>query len=262
MLLAIDIGNTNIVLGLLNESGVITSWRVATHAARTGDEYGSLFSSLFALNGLDPAAITGCALCSVVPSVQAAVVAGLHRYWAITPLIVTPDSDTGLPIRYSPPEAVGADRIANAVAAIERAGPPAIVVDFGTATTFDAISEDGAYVGGAIAPGIEIAAQALFSRTARLASVPLVASGPAIGETTTASLQSGIVYGYAALVDGLTERLQAELGGSAHVLATGGLAPVVVPHTRRVRRIEPDLTLYGLQSLYRRSTCDPRARQA
>lgn len=253
MLLTVDIGNTNIVAGVFDGDRLLTTWRIATDTHRMPDEYAVLLDGLFRLADLKPEAIDGIALCSVVPSVQATMCDAARNRWGLDPFIVSLDADLGLTVRYLPPEAVGADRLANAVATLHLYGTPAIVVDFGTATTLDAIARDGAYVGGAIAPGLKVSEEALYSHTARLPRVPLVPPGPAVGTSTTTSLQSGIIYGYAALVDGLVERFRAELGGDAWVIATGGLAGLIVPHTRTIQKTDPDLTLLGLQRLYVRN---------
>jgi len=258
MLLAVDIGNTNIVAGVFDGEKLIGRWRIATDTRRTPDEHAILLESLFRSARLDIERLTGVIICDVVPPVRASVCEAVNAYWNLEPLIVSPTLDLGIPVRYMPPNAVGADRIANAVAAINRYPLPAIVVDFGTATTFDAISQEGAYVGGAIAPGLEISEEALFAHTAQLPRVSLDAPRTAVGTSTVESLRSGIMYGYAGLVDGLVERFRAELGQDACVVATGGLARTVAPHTRCVRVTEPDLTLHGLRLLYIRN--DPHAR--
>jgi type III pantothenate kinase len=253
MLVAVDIGNTNTVVGAFRDEHLIATWRVTTEARRTADEYGALFETLFLRGGLSTRDIHGVVIGSVVPGVQVTLEEVSTRYWGCPPLSLSPRLDFGLDVIYDPPTAVGADRIANAVAAIDRYGVPAIVVDFGTATTFDAISREAAYVGGAIAPGLEISQEALFARTARLPRVPLQDPGRAVGASTVTSLQSGILYGYAGLVDGLVERFRAELGHDARVIATGGLARVVSPHASSIRFVDVDLTLNGLRLLYHRN---------
>lgn len=253
MLLAIDIGNTNIVVGAFVADTIAARWRLATDPERMPDEYAVLLRALFDLRGLRPDAVDGCMICSVVPAVQSAMVETMREYWNLDPVVVTPALDTGVPVRYTPPHAVGADRIANAVAAIELYGCPCIVADFGTATTFDAISRDGAYVGGAIAPGLEVSEEALFSRTAQLPRVPLQVPETAVGSTTIESLQSGLLYGYAGLVDGLVERMRRELGPDTRAVATGGLSGVIAPLTSTLREVDVDLTLKGLAILYERN---------
>lgn len=252
MLLAIDIGNTNIVAGAFAGDTLVAHWRLRTDSNRTRDEYALDLTGLFRLAGADIHQVSGAVICSVVPSVQATLCNAICRYIHVEPMLVTPDLDLELEVRYKPRRAVGADRVANAVAAIDRYGVPAVVVDFGTATTFDAISSDRAYIGGAIAPGLEIAEEALYSHTAQLPRAPLVPPAEAIGTTTSESLQSGLLFGYAGLVDGLVNRFCHSLGDSAHVIATGGLAELVAPHTRTVQHVDPDLTLYGLHLLYER----------
>lgn len=254
MLLTIDIGNTNVVLGVWSTEVLIAHWRVATEHQRMADEYAVLLSSLFYLENIQTSGVDGAIICSVVPAVQEAFRVAIKSFWGIEAMIVSADLELGMDIVYSPPEAVGADRIANAVAAIEKYGAPAVVVDFGTATTLDAISAEGAYVGGSIAPGLQISVDALYARTARLRPVPLDAPSCPIGGDTASSLQSGIIYGYAGLVDGLVRRFQESLGMNAAVIGTGGLAPVVVPHARTVHEIDLDLTLLGLRLLYDRNT--------
>ncbi|MBV9281865.1 MAG: type III pantothenate kinase [Chloroflexi bacterium] len=256
MLLAIDVGNTNIVAGVFAGDSLVTLWRLTTETRRTGDEYALLLSGLFRLAGLDVARVQGVAVCSVVPPVLTALTGALEKHWGLSPLVISTQLDLGIEVRYTPPTAIGADRIANAVAAIDRFGAPSVVVDFGTTTNFDVISPDGAYIGGILAPGLEISEEALYRSTAQLRRVPLVPPPTAIGGSTTAALQSGILFGYAGLVDGLVERICGELGGQAHVVATGGLAETIAPLTRTVQRIDDDLTLYGLFLLYRRNAPD------
>jgi type III pantothenate kinase len=250
MLLAIDIGNTNIVAGVFECEALRATWRLSTDTRKMPDEYSVVLRSLFEIAGIDPHDIDGVAICSVVPPVQAALAEAIHGTWGLDPLLLTTDLDLGLEIRYSPPTSVGADRLANALAAIAFYGCPAVIVDFGTATTFDAISRDGAYVGGAIAPGLEVSEEALVVHTAKLPRVPLVAPRVAIGTTTTESLQAGLLYGYGGLVDGLVQRFVAELGPDTHIIATGGLAETVKPCTRTIDTVDTSLTLHGLRLLY------------
>lgn len=253
MLLAIDIGNTNIVAGVFDGDLLVAHWRLETVRRRMADEYAVLLDSLFRLSHLDPSRIGGAIICSVVPSVQETLCQTVRMYWAVEPLVVSLCLDLGIEVSYQPQDAVGADRLANAVATIHRYGAPAIVVDFGTATTLDAIDRDGTYIGGAIAPGLKISEEALYSHTARLPRVPLEPPDAAVGTSTATSLQSGILYGYAGLVDGLVERFRREVGEDAHVIATGGLAEAVVPHSSTVERTDVDLTLAGLHLLYLRN---------
>ncbi len=264
MLIAIDIGNTNIVVGAFDGENLLANWRLATNGRSMPDEYAALFDTLFRMAEL-PGTIDGVVVGSVVPGAQATLCEMARRYWRREPLVVSSKLDLGIRVEYSPPQAVGADRIANAVAAIQGYGAPAIVVDFGTATTFDAISREAAYVGGAIAPGLEISQEALFARTAQLPRIPLEAPPAAVGATTVGSLQSGILYGYAGLVDGLVERIRIELGEDSAVIATGGLAGVIAPLSRCIEHVNLDLTLTGLRLLYARNVADaclPRAGEA
>lgn len=253
MLLAVDIGNTNIVAGVYEGEVLVAQWRLATDVHRMPDEYGALALSLFRLSGVNPGKIGGAVVAGVVPEAQTAVLEAIERFLGVRPLIVSAHLDLGIPVRYSPPGAVGADRLANAVAAVAGYGAPAVVVDFGTGTNFDVVDPGGAYAGGAIAPGLEVSMAALFSHTAQLPHVPLLAPEQAIGTSTIAALQSGIVYGYAGLVDGLVGRLSRELGHGVHVIATGGLASVIAPHAASVTHIDLDLTLAGLKLIYERN---------
>lgn len=250
MLLAVDIGNTNTVAGVFDRDVLVAQWRVATDRRRTPDEYAALASSLFRLSHIDAGNIDGAIIASVVPSALEAVRESARHYRGIEALVVSPSLDLGIQVRYQPSTAVGADRIANAVAAVERYGCPAIVVDFGTGTNFDVIDAGGVYIGGAIAPGLEISTHALFANTAQLPSVALVPPRSAIGNSTIASLQSGILFGYAGLVDGIVARIQRELGVHAHVIATGGLAGTVASLVESVEHVDLDLTLAGLRMIY------------
>jgi len=256
VLLAVDIGNTNIVAGVFSGDSLLAHWRLATEAHRMPDELAVLFRSLVQLDGLDGRGLKGAIVAGVVPSVQASVCEAIRRLWSIEPLVVSPRIDLGIHVEYNPPHGVGADRIANAVAAVKFYGAPVIVVDFGTGTNFDVIDHRGTYIGGAIAPGLEIAADALYARTAQLPHVPLEPPRRAIGQSTVEALQSGILFGYAGLVDGLVERIGAALQGTPHVVATGGLGDVIGPLTRRVQDINPNLTLAGLQVIHQRNVPD------
>lgn len=250
MLLAVDIGNTNTVAGVFVGERLVVQWRISTESARMADEYAAMGSSLFRLAGLHGADIDGVVIASVVPAAHAALSEAIRGYLHCEPLLVSARLDVGIEVV---PAGTGADRIANAVAAVHRYGFPAIVVDFGTSTNFDVVDGERRYVGGALAPGLELAMAALSARTAQLPAVPLTAPDEAIGRNTVAALQSGLIYGSAGLVDGLVERIRAELGGSAHVIATGGLAVVVAPHARTVKHIDADLTLVGLRLIYERN---------
>jgi type III pantothenate kinase len=256
LLLTIDIGNTNIVAGVFAGDTLVAHWRFATDHRRTADEFGALLDTVLRMCHVQREEIDAVVICSVVPAVLAMVQEALGKYWHQSAMVISPELDLGIEIRYTPAQAVGADRIANAVAALGRYGAPAIVVDFGTTTNFDVVSPDGAYIGGVIAPGLEISEEALYQNTAQLRRAPLVPPPTAIGSSTAGALQSGILFGYAGLVDGLVERIQAELGSHASVIATGGLAPTVAPLSRTVEHIDTFLTLYGLFLLYEQNRSD------
>jgi len=248
MLLAVDVGNTQTVLGLFEGERLADSFRLATDRSRTGDELGVTLGALFELEDAD-----GICLSTTVPALQREWERVAER-WAHAPLLtVGPGVKTGIPIRYDDPREVGPDRIVNAVAACERYGPPCIVVDFGTSTNFDIVSPEGEYVGGVLAPGIEISMEALFARAARLTKVDFVEPETVIGKTTVASLQSGLVYGFAGQVDGIVERMRSELGDTAPAIATGGLAELIAPHARTIERVDPLLTLDGLRLVWDRN---------
>jgi type III pantothenate kinase len=252
MLLAIDIGNTNTVLGAFHGEELAQHWRVATRADATGDELGVTLQGLFASAEVSTAEITDVIVSSVVPVLNEAVVDMCDRYLRIKPLVIGPGVRTGIQIRYDNPKEVGADRIVNGVAAFRKYGGPAVVIDFGTATTFDAIAANGDYLGGAIAPGIRISMEALFSRAAKLPLVELLAprEGNVIGKNTVESMQAGIIFGFVGQIDGVVERMRGELGGSCHVIATGGLAQLIASHSRAIEVVDENLTLEGLRFLY------------
>jgi type III pantothenate kinase len=248
MLLAVDVGNTQTVLGLFEEERLTERRRLGTEAERTGDELAVLLRGLFDLDGLD-----GICLASTVPALIRSYEDFAER-WARTPiLVVGPGTRTGIPVRYDDPREVGPDRIVNAVAAKERFGAPCIVVDFGTSTNFDVVSPEGEYVGGVLAPGVEISMDALFARAARLFRVDFSAPPTVIGKTTAAALQSGLVYGFAGQVDALVTRIRAELGEEAPTVATGGLADLIAPHAHTIEKVDPDLTLEGLRLVWARN---------
>ncbi|HZW02910.1 MAG TPA: type III pantothenate kinase [Anaerolineaceae bacterium] len=253
MLLCIDIGNTNIKFGLFAGEEIRYHWRIATDRTRLADEYAMLLFNLFDSAGIKPGEMTGCAISSVVPVLTQVFEEMVARYFTCEPLILNLSIDTGVQVRTDYPEEVGADLIANAVGAKALYGTPAIVVGFGTATTFSAISNEGNFEGVAIAPGVITSSESLFRAAAALPQIALQRPPVAVGKNTIRSLQAGIVFGFAALVEGLVERIQAELGGNAHVVATGGLAHLISGETRVIQHVEPNLTLIGLRLIYERN---------
>ena len=263
MLLAIDVGNTNIVLGVFAEGRLIHSWRLQTMRERTFDELGLLVDGLFAHRGLSPSQVTGVVLGSVVPPLTSTVWAMVKRYFDRDPLIVDP-RNAGMPILYDNPDEVGADRILNAIAAYEMFGRearrPLVVCDFGTATTLDAVTAKGEYLGGAICPGVTISADALFQRAARLPRVDVRKPATVIGRTTVGAMQSGLFYGYVGMVEGLVRRMSAELGGNALCVATGGLAATIASEIPAIEQVDLDLTLRGLRMVWERNQSITAAR--
>jgi type III pantothenate kinase len=253
MLLAIDVGNTETVVGVFRDEELAWRWRMATVPDRTADELALLFGGFLQQQELSfDRNVTAVVLSSVVPSATQALREMVRRYFRFQPVVVEPGVKTGVPVLTDNPKEVGADRIVNALAAFTAYGGPCVVVDFGTATTFDCVSDRGEYVGGVIAPGLQVAARALFEHTARLPLVELVAPPAAIGKNTVESVQSGLIYGYAALVDGMVERITKELGHPT-VVATGGLASVVIGECRTVDHHEPWLTLEGLRLVFEKN---------
>jgi type III pantothenate kinase len=253
MLLAIDVGNTNISFGVLDGPELVLHLRSSSVVSRTTDEYVVLVKTLLELRGVDLRAIDGAIIASVVPALTDTMVGLCETLLARTPVVVGPGIKTGMPILYEDPRDVGADRIVNAVAAYAWAQGGAIVVDFGTATTFDCVSPAGEYLGGAIAPGLQISAEALFGRAARLRRVEIARPTHAVGRNTGQSMQAGIIFGYAALVDGLCRRLIGELGFPCRVVATGGLSSLVGPETECIEQVDPNLTLTGLRLVFERN---------
>jgi len=265
MLFVLDVGNTNTTLGVYgtDEQGdatngqLLANWRVTSARTQTVDEYGVFFRNLFAMSGIDFNAIRGIVISSVVPPMDSTLRAVCERYFRIKPLFIEPGVKTGMPVHYDNPAEVGADRIVNGVAAFEKYGGPCIVVDFGTATTFDCISAKGEYLGGVIAPGIGISAEALFERTARLPRIDIRKTAHVIGTNTVHSIQSGLYFGYVGLVDGILERLLVEMGTSK-VIATGGLAPLIGGGSKYITAIDDLLTLEGLRIIWDRNTAHQR----
>jgi type III pantothenate kinase len=253
MLLAVDIGNTNVTFGIWENGSLLHTFRASTVLTRTADEYAILIHQMLTLRGVVEGRVQGAIIASVVPPLTETFVNAIRAAYAREPLIVGPGLKTGMPIHYENPREVGADRIVNSVAAFDRLRQAVIVVDFGTATTFDCISHDGEYLGGVIVPGILVSLDGLFAHAAKLSHVEIAEPPRVLGRNTAHALQSGIVFGYASLVDGLVQRLRTEMGGQCRTLATGGLAPLVTKHAKTIETVDLDLTLQGLHLLYQRN---------
>ncbi len=274
MLLVVDVGNTNTVLGVYEMSvpgfagksaappRLLANWRVATVMTRTVDEYGVLFRNLFAIGKVEATDVRGIIISSVVPPMDSTLREVCERYFHLKPLFVEPGIKTGMPVLYENPQEVGADRIVNGVAAFEKYGGPCVVVDLGTATTFDAVSRKGEYMGGVISPGIGISARALFEHTARLPFVDIRKPAKVIGTNTVGSIQAGLFFGYLGLVDGILERLIAEMGTDTKVVATGGLAGLIGDHSKYIKNVDDLLTLDGLRIIWERNVAAQKQKPA
>src|SRR6267378_4215928 len=274
MLLVIDIGNTNTVLGVFERVAhrpgedvtteaaryerLVANWRVGSHLNRTVDEYGVIFRNLFSMDNLEVSAVHGIVISSVVPPLDAVLRQVCERYFNSKPLFIEPGIKTGMPVHYDNPAEVGADRIVNAVAAFEKYGGPCVIVDFGTARTFDCVSAKGEYLGGVISPGLGISADALFERTARLPRVEIRKPERVIGSTTVGSLQSGLYYGYLGLVDGILDRLRDEMGEETKCIATGGLGSMIGTGSKYIKNVDDSLTLDGLRIIWERNAASRR----
>jgi len=256
-LLVVDVGNTNVVLGIYRDDDLVGSWRLATARERTADEYGILTRQLI---GDSASSLDGAIVSSVVPPLNSAFAGMIQHHFGIEALFVEPGVKTGIAIHVDNPQEVGADRIVNCVAAFERYGGPSIIVDFGTATTFDVVTANAEYVGGVIAPGLNISAEALFARASRLPRVDIRRPPTVIGTNTVVNMQSGLYFGYLGLVDGILARMKTELPRLKKIVATGGLAKLLAPDSEHIEEVRDDLTLEGLKIIYDRNRGKPRSR--
>ena len=253
MLLVIDVGNTNTVIGVFDGDNLVQNWRIRTEEKQTVDEYGMLITNLYFSSKITLRDIRNIVVSCVVPPMLTTIVKLCEKYYNISPLVIEPGVKTGMPIYYDNPKEVGADRIVNAVAAYEKYKESLIIVDFGTATTFDYISANGEYHGGVIAPGITISSEALFERASKLPHVEFIKPKSVIGKDTVSSMQSGIVFGYGSLVDGIINRMRKELKSEPRVIATGGLSPLIASVSEAINEVDEYLTLKGLKILYKRN---------
>ncbi len=253
MLLVVDIGNTNIVIGLYQEDNLIFNWRIMTDRDKTSDEFAMLFQNLLDSKDIPRNSIQAIIVSNVVPPLASAMEQMCKNYFHIDPLLVGPKINLGMTIKYDNPKEVGADRLVNAVAGYEKYKRSLIIIDFGTATTFDYINPAGEYIGGAIAPGIQISSEALFQKASKLPRIEFIEPARVVGTDTVSSMQSGIVYGYIGLVDGIVKRMKAEVNTSPYVVATGGLAGLIAEHSEPIDEVDDQLTLRGLKIIYDRN---------
>lgn len=252
MLLTLDIGNSHIVGGVFKDRTLRGAWRLATDPTKTADEYGIVVSSLVEIHGVSVRNLSGCIISSVVPPLTQTFESMVESFFHLSPLVVSTASPFGLSLRYDNPQEIGTDRLVNAAAAFEQYRRCLIIVDFGTATTFCTVTDQGEYLGGAIAPGLKSAADSLHLHTAKLPKIDLIAPKTVIGTNTVTSMQSGLIHGYAGLVDELVKKIQQEIGKTAFVLATGGQSSIIVPIAHTIQEVRPNLTLEGLELIYRR----------